>query len=96
MARVIASRLSNPENVRKSKCFPYQLFTAYLHTTEVPAKIREALQDALEVATENVPDYSSLVRGKTVVCVDVSGSMDAAVTGQRGTATTMLKVVKMD
>lgn len=75
----IAAKLSNPELVRKFNVFPYQLLTAYQNTKDVPQAIQNALQDALEVATENVPDF-----GKGVaVCIDLSASMTAPATGYR-------------
>lgn len=84
MVRLVAEKLANKELVKRSRVFPYQLLTAYLATNDVPVEIRNALQDAMEVATENVPK----VDGKVVVCVDVSGSMDSPVTGARKGATT--------
>jgi 60 kDa SS-A/Ro ribonucleoprotein len=55
----------------------------------MPGAIRDALQDALEIATENVPS----IPGKTYVCPDVSGSMQSAVTGRRGSATSAVRCV---
>lgn len=81
---MVADRIRNPELIRKARALPYQLMTAYKFTTDVPATVRNALQDAMEVATANVPDYGSVVVG-----VDISNSMDAPVTGDRGSATTM-------
>lgn len=45
----------------------------------MPASIREALQDAMEIAIKNVPR----VRGKVFVFPDVSGSMHSPLTGYR-------------
>lgn len=84
MVRMIADRLADKEMVRKAKVFPYQLFVAYLFATDAPMEIREALQDAMEVAMENIPE----VNGKVVVLPDISGSMTAPITGQKDTATT--------
>ena len=84
MVDMIASRLSDRETIKKVKVFPYQLFTAYKNTEgSLPMPIKNALQDAMEVATENVPE----LKGKTYIGVDCSGSMCAAVTGNRGSAT---------
>jgi 60 kDa SS-A/Ro ribonucleoprotein len=55
----------------------------------MPGALREALQDALEIATENVPS----IPGKVVVCPDVSGSMQSPVTGHRGSATSAARCV---
>jgi 60 kDa SS-A/Ro ribonucleoprotein len=51
---------------------------------EVPMAVKEALQDALDISTENVPAFG----GKVLVGLDVSGSMHSPVTGQRGAGQT--------
>jgi len=85
MVAYIAGKLRSERDVKFAKVFPYQLFTAYLHIgSGVPQVIRDALGEAMEHATTNVPR----VKGKVFVGVDFSGSMTAAVTGNRGTATT--------
>ncbi len=43
------------------------------------AIVRQALEDAMEIATANVPR----IEGQVYVCPDVSGSMQSPVTGQR-------------
>ncbi len=87
MVKMIADRLASVEDVKASKVFPYQLFTAYKHAgPEVPSRVKNALQSAMEVATLNVPKFT----GKVYVGVDYSGSMEAPVTGTRGTATTVV------
>jgi 60 kDa SS-A/Ro ribonucleoprotein len=47
------------------------------------------LQDALEIATENVPE----IKGKIYVLPDVSGSMSSAVTGYRKGATSAVRCI---
>ncbi len=51
--------------------------------------VREALQDAMEIAIRNVPE----IEGKVYVCPDVSGSMMSAVTGYRRGATSVVRCV---
>jgi 60 kDa SS-A/Ro ribonucleoprotein len=80
MAGLIAGRLSDPENVRRARVFPYQLMAAYMSAGElVPVEIKSALQDAMETAIENVP----AIAGKVYIFPDVSGSMSSPVTGYR-------------
>lgn len=79
----VVRKLSNPEEVKKWNVFPYQLLTTFQSTTDLPRKISLALQDAMEIATENVP----VLGDRVAVCVDVSGSMSSAVTGNRGRQT---------
>jgi 60 kDa SS-A/Ro ribonucleoprotein len=88
MAHMLASKLGDADAVRRARAFPYQLMIAWRSTGEdVPFEVRDALQDAMEVAIENVPELP----GKTYVLVDVSGSMDAAVTGERGRASSVVR-----
>lgn len=85
LVRQIADRLRNPDLVAKAKVFPYQLLMAWKAADkEIPSAIREALQDAMELSTANVPS----IDGQVVVCPDISGSMQSPVTGARGSATT--------
>lgn len=89
LTRELVAKLRNKEEVRKCNVFPYQLMTAYQNTKDVPTSVQNALQDALEHATENVPEFGC----KTAVCVDVSGSMSSAITGSRGSVTSVTKCV---
>ena len=79
MVDMIAERIRNPELIKRTGVFPYQLMMAYQMTTNVPHDVREALQDAMDTSLENVPPL-----GTVYVCVDVSGSMGQAITGNRG------------
>jgi 60 kDa SS-A/Ro ribonucleoprotein len=87
---LVAQRLREPANVRQARVFPYQLMVAFTQVdAAVPAEVREALQDAMEVALENVP----AIAGRVVVCPDVSGSMQSPVTGHRKGSTTAVRCV---
>lgn len=88
--RSVANRLRDPAEVRKARVFPYQLLLAY-HAASgtMPATIVDALQDAMEVATRQVPS----LQGDVVVAVDVSGSMASPVTGHRQGSTTAARCV---
>lgn len=90
MTEAIAEKLRDAKAIATAKVFPYQLMAAYVASTNaVPLVIREALQDALEMALTNIPD----IEGKVVVCPDVSGSMSSAVTGSRGSATSKMRCI---
>lgn len=90
ISKVIADRLRNNELISKARAFPYQLMTAYLMTSaDVPEEIREALQDAMEIATANVPKFE----GKVYVCPDVSGSMSSSLTGYRQGSTSKVRCI---
>jgi 60 kDa SS-A/Ro ribonucleoprotein len=90
MAQRIAERLRDPAAIRRARVLPYQLLSAYTMTGEqVPALVRDALQDALDVALANVPELP----GQVYVLLDVSGSMASPVTGHRKGATTTVRCV---
>ena len=90
MVKLVAHRLANAEAVKRARVFPYQLLAAFKNTgSDVPNLVRDALQDAMEVATENVPQ----IDGKVYVCPDVSGSMSSPVTGHRVGATTAVRCI---
>lgn len=90
LADLVASRLANPREIARSRVFPYQLLAAHSSAREgVPPVVREALQDAMEVAIANVPR----IEGKVFVCPDVSGSMSSPVTGHRKGATTAVRCI---
>lgn len=90
MDQLIAKRLSDKDQVARSKVFPYELMAAYINTEDkVPTLVRDALQDAMEYAVENVPAFGVDV----AVLLDTSGSMRDPVTGSRGSATTKVRCI---
>ncbi|MDA7415413.1 RNA-binding protein [Xenophilus arseniciresistens] len=90
MAEVVAARLRDPQAVAQARVLPYQLMTACMAAdAEVPAVVKEALQDAMELALANVPRFE----GRVVVCPDVSGSMSSPVTGYRRGATSVVRCI---
>lgn len=92
MAEVVAERLRDPVAIAKARVFPYQLMAAHFAAgAKVPSVVKEALQDAMEIALERVTAYS----GRVVVCPDVSGSMASAVTGSRKGATSAISCVQV-
>jgi 60 kDa SS-A/Ro ribonucleoprotein len=90
LPELIAERLRDPKAIRKSRVFPYQLMAAYAMTGNgVPQIVREALQDAMEIAIGNIPK----IDGKVYVFPDISGSMHSPVTGHRGSATSKVRCI---
>lgn len=88
--KMVAEKLRDETAIARARVLPYQLLTAYQATSnQMPSEIREALQDAMETAVQNVP----AIRGKVVVCPDVSGSMHSSVTGHRGSATSKTRCI---
>jgi 60 kDa SS-A/Ro ribonucleoprotein len=89
MDDLVADRLRNRELIAQAKVFPYQLMVAYTMAADVPQKVREALQDAMEIAIGNVPR----IEGKVYVFPDVSGSMHSPATGYRPGATSVVRCI---
>ena len=90
MATMIAARIGNAQLIQKARVYPYQLMVAYLAAgSGVPREVREALQDAMEIATESVPAMNR----KIYVCPDVSGSMGSPVTGYRKGSSSAVRCV---
>lgn len=90
MTQLIANRLRDRILVERARVFPYQLMAAYTMTgSDVPGQVTDALHDALEIATQNVP----AVEGRVYVMTDVSGSMHSPATGYRRGATTSVRCI---
>jgi len=83
MVKIVADKLRDEDAIARSRVFPYQLLVAYRNTSGVPIEISNALQDAMEIATKNVPAFE----GRVAICPDVSGSMTTPITGHRKGAT---------
>jgi 60 kDa SS-A/Ro ribonucleoprotein len=92
MPELIAERLRDREKVAKARVFPYQLMVAYttaVANASIPQIVSNALQDAMEIASANVPEFA----GKVYVFPDVSGSMLSPVTGFRRGSTTAVRCI---
>lgn len=92
MVKIVADRLRNADAIKRARVFPFQLLSAFKaaeQNQKIPRAITEALQDAMEIATENVPK----IDGKVFVFPDISGSMHSPVTGFRKGATSTVSCV---
>ena len=86
----VAAKLRSADAVAKARVLPYQLLAAYTAcSADVPHVVKDALQDAMELALANVPQ----IEGRVVVCPDVSGSMSSPVTGYRKGATSAVRCI---
>ncbi len=66
---VVLSRLADPDEVAKSRQFPYRFWSAWNATQSLVWG--PALETALGLSVQNIPEFT----GSTLVLVDVSGSM---------------------
>jgi 60 kDa SS-A/Ro ribonucleoprotein len=92
LVELIADRLRDRDSIRKARVFPFQLlstFKAADANKEIPRAITEALQDAMDVAIENVP----AIDGKVWIFPDISGSMHSPVTGYRKGSTSTVQCI---
>jgi 60 kDa SS-A/Ro ribonucleoprotein len=90
MAEHVAERIADPKAIAQARVFPYQLMVAHAASAgDVPKLVRNALQDAMEIAIANVPELDQRI----VICPDVSGSMMSPVTGYRKGATTAVRCI---
>lgn len=75
----VAARLADPEQVRRSRHFPFRFLSAY---RAVPSlRWGHALDKALNASLSNVPH----LKGRTLVLVDTSSSMNEKFSGFDGT-----------
>lgn len=77
-AATIAARLSDPEQVAKSRQFPFRFLSAYRAAPSL--RWGHALDKALTASLSNVPELP----GRTLILVDRSGSMFGTMSGRSG------------
>jgi TROVE domain len=73
---LVQATLTNRDEVRRSRQFPYRFLSAYLSVDS--DRWREPLSIALAYSTQNIP----VLQGRTLVLVDTSASMQQRVTGR--------------
>src|SRR2546426_4858375 len=75
----VLEHLANAKAVLTSKQFPFRYFSAYRELENHPSpntpEVLEALETAMELSVENVPDF----QGTTFISADNSGSMQSPV-----------------
>lgn len=70
--KYLVPQLTNETAIKKSMVFPYQIYCAYKNIGIRNMSINSALDYAFRVACGNMPEMD----GRTVVMLDVSGSME--------------------
>lgn len=74
----VLDKIKNPEEVKKSRQLPFRFYSAFKkldYEGEITNEIRWALNDALTSSIENLPTLP----GRTLIAVDVSGSMSQTI-----------------
>lgn len=75
----VLDKLSDPDAVRHSKQLPFRFLAAYKSLPpNAGTKVYDALETAVNASCENVPRFP----GKTVIAVDISGSMSSPVSAK--------------
>jgi len=75
----VLEKISDPEAVKHSRQLPFRFLSAYKNLpANAGKKVTDALEKAVESACENVPKLP----GRTVIAVDVSGSMSSNVSAK--------------
>ena len=73
--------ISNPQAVKKSKQLPFRFLSAYQSVKGIgTSKVFNALEDAIDASVENLPR----IPGRTVIAMDVSGSMSDNLSSKSG------------
>ena len=72
---IVIGRITDVDEVRKARLFPYQVWSAYKNAPSDNWK--RALGSTLELTTQNIPPLH-----RTLVAIDMSGSMQASVTNR--------------
>lgn len=88
--KLVTRRLKDRDEIRRAKAMPFELMAAWLHASPtLPRCLRRALEQAMEIAIENVPRFP----GRVAVLPDVSGSMHWPMTGDRGGGTSKMRAL---
>jgi hypothetical protein len=84
MTAYVVNKLSDPEEVARSRQLPYRFLSAYLEATAVQWNL--PLETGIQLSTQNIP----ALPGKTLVLVDTSGSMSANTFSSRSKITPVM------
>lgn len=72
----VLKKIADPEAVRRSRQFPFRFLSAYRNLPDgAGSAVYNALEDAVDASVANMPRLP----GRTVIAVDVSGSMSSPV-----------------
>jgi hypothetical protein len=83
----LIARFSDPEQVRRSRQFPFRFLSAYLSAPSL--RWGHALEQALDAATANIPELP----GRTLILIDTSASMGQSMS--RKSAMTMVQAAAL-
>ena len=75
------NKITNPEAIAHSKLLPFRYWAAYKYLEDFAgsSELKVALQNALQLSVGNVP----VLKGRTAIASDVSGSMNSLIAGDK-------------
>lgn len=76
VAQLVIDRLMDPEQIARSRQFPYRFLSAFTHVPSL--RWGYALERAVQVSAMNIPELP----GRTLVLVDTSASMNGTVSAR--------------
>lgn len=77
----VLDAFKNEEAIKKSKILPFRFYSAYLNVENNPnssSKVLDALEYGIEASVKNIP----VLKGKTCIAIDVSGSMSSLISAR--------------
>lgn len=74
----VFDKLENRNEVIKSKQMPFRFMSAYREVPKSSSKVLDVLENAIEYSVANMPR----LEGKTVIAIDVSGSMSSLISSK--------------
>lgn len=77
----VLATLSDPVQVKKSKQLPFRFFSAY-RTLENEGLMTDEIHRAFESAVNASVDNMEKIKGRTLIAVDVSGSMNSKISAK--------------
>jgi len=91
LGEFMADRIKDQEIIKRARVMPSDLLSAYKYIDHknTPRVIIDALHDAMELAVLNAP----VAEGRTLVIVDVSGSMSWSMTGGHGNTVSKVRCI---
>jgi len=77
----VLAKLSNPKEIKKSRQMPFRFYSAYVELKKagmMTPDIHEALEKAITLSTGNMP----MMKGRTLIAIDTSGSMSSRISAK--------------
>jgi len=88
-ANIVKQRLADPDQVAKSRQLPMRFLSAFRAVSNV--RWHEPLEHAIQASLVNIPEH----KGRTLILIDTSGSMDRDFTTHGGRRVTDLEALKL-